>query len=203
MTKVSLLDARPLMPSGAPTPRLAPPIAVRLLVCGNADRGDDAAALVAVAHVLPRLDDHIRWRVEVKRCNQLDAADLVDVPPNETCVVVDTVVGIPPGETITLPLEELGRAGHRVAPRSSHALPIDQVVGIASAVRGCVPTGVFVGIGGGHRYHGVAGVATHAPDDAARRPVIHSGYMGRAVGAGWTHGQRHVARRCPQLLEER
>jgi len=150
MTKVSLLDARPLMPSGAPTPRLAPPIAVRLLVCGNADRGDDAAALVAVAHVLPRLDDHIRWRVEVKRCNQLDAADLVDVPPNETCVVVDTVVGIPPGETITLPLEELGRAGHRVAPRSSHALPIDQVVGIASAVRGCVPTGVFVGIGGGH-----------------------------------------------------
>lgn len=126
----------------------APLPAVRLLVCGNADRGDDGAALAAVAHILPRIEDAIRHRIEVRRCAQLDPTDLVDVPAGQACIVVDTVVGVDAGTVVLMPLEQLAADGHGVSPRSSHALPIDQVLGIAAALRGALPTGVFVGIGG-------------------------------------------------------
>jgi hydrogenase maturation protease len=125
----------------------APAPSIRLLVCGSADRGDDGAAVHAVAHLLPRLDPDLRQRLEVRRCPQLDAVDLIDVAPGEACIVLDTVVGVEPGEVVEIPLDELvTREG--IAPRSSHALPIDQVLGITMAVRGSVPEGTFVGIGG-------------------------------------------------------
>ncbi|HEX2627030.1 MAG TPA: hypothetical protein VHL56_09015 [Candidatus Limnocylindrales bacterium] len=125
----------------------APAPTIRLLVCGTADRGDDGAALHVVASLLPRLAPELRQRLEVRRCPQLDAVDLIDVAPGEGCVVLDTVVGIEPGTVVEIPLDELvTRTG--IAPRSSHALPIDQVLGITMAVRGSVPEGTFVGIGG-------------------------------------------------------
>ena len=125
----------------------APAPSIRLLVCGSADRGDDGAAVYAVAHLLPRLQPELRQRLEVRRCPQLDAVDLIDVAPGEACVVLDTVVGVEPGEVVDIPLDELvTREG--IAPRSSHALPIEQVLGITLAVRGAVPEGTFVGIGG-------------------------------------------------------
>ncbi|HET7182221.1 MAG TPA: hypothetical protein VFI15_08330 [Candidatus Limnocylindrales bacterium] len=125
----------------------APTPTIRLLVCGSADRGDDGAAVHAVAHLLPRLDAELLQRLEVRRCPQLDAVDLIDVAPGEGCVVLDTVVGVEPGEVVEIPLDELvTRDG--IAPRSSHALPIEQVLGITMAIRGTVPAGTFVGIGG-------------------------------------------------------
>lgn len=124
-----------------------PAPSVRVLVCGSADRGDDGAALNAVAHVLPRLDPSLRQRVEVRRCPQLDAADLIDVSEGEACLVLDTVVGVEPGTVVEIPLDEL-MSLEDAAPRSSHALPIAQVLGIAEAVRGQLPRGRFVGIGG-------------------------------------------------------
>lgn len=120
---------------------------VRVLVCGSADRGDDGAALCAVAHVLPSLDPILRQRVEVKRCQQLDATDIIDVAEGEACLVLDTVVGVPPGSIVQIPLDELSRL-EDAAPRSSHALPIGQVLGIAEAIRGGLPRGRLVGIGG-------------------------------------------------------
>ncbi len=126
----------------------APLPAVRLLVCGNADRGDDGAALAAVAHFLPRLEDAIRHRIEIRRCAQLDATDLIDVPDGQACIVVDTVVGVDAGTVVTMPLQELAANAHGVSPRSSHALPIGPTLGIAAAIRGALPDGVFVGIGG-------------------------------------------------------
>ncbi|MBI2781360.1 MAG: hydrogenase maturation protease [Chloroflexi bacterium] len=120
---------------------------IRVLVCGSADRGDDGAALCAVAHILPRLDPALRQRVEVRRCEQLDAADLIDVADGEACLVLDTVVGVEPGTVVRIPLDELARL-EAAGPRSSHALPISQVLGIAEAVRGQLPRGLFVGIGG-------------------------------------------------------
>lgn len=125
----------------------APTPTIRLLVCGSADRGDDGAAVVAVAHLLPRLEPGLRQRLEVRRCQQLDAVDLIDVAPGEACVVLDTVVGVEPGEVVEIPLDELA-AREGIAPRSSHALPIEQVLGITAAVRGALPAGMFVGIGG-------------------------------------------------------
>lgn len=125
----------------------APRPTLRVLICGSADRGDDGAALSAIAHVLPDLEPAIRQRIEIRRCLQLDPADLIDVPEDEACLVLDTVVGVEPGRVIEVPLIELIDHG-RIAPRSSHALPIQQVLGIAEAVRGSLPPGRFIGIGG-------------------------------------------------------
>jgi hydrogenase maturation protease len=124
-----------------------PPPVLRLLVCGSADRGDDGAALQAVAHILPRLDATVRQRLEVRRCVQLDATDLIDVAPGETCLILDTVVGVEPGSVVELDLDELA-SRTSISPRSSHALSIEQVLGLARAVRGALPDGRFVGIGG-------------------------------------------------------
>jgi len=124
-----------------------PPPNVRVLVCGSADRGDDGAALYAVAHLLPTLDDDVRECIEVHRCEQLDPVDLIEVADGVSCLVLDTVTGIEPGAVVEIPLDELTRL-EDAAPRSSHALPISQVLGIAEAVRGCLPRGLFVGIGG-------------------------------------------------------
>lgn len=125
----------------------APAPTLRVLVCGSADRGDDGAALSAIAHVLPGLEPVMSRRLEVRRCQQLDPTDLIDVRPDEACLVLDTVVGVEAGTVVEMPLAELARQ-QGVAPRSSHALPIQQVVGIADAVRGGLPRGLFVGIGG-------------------------------------------------------
>jgi hydrogenase maturation protease len=125
----------------------APAPAIRLLVCGNSDRGDDGAPLRAVAHVLPSLDAALRGLLEVRRCQQLDATDLIDVAAGEACLILDTVVGVEPGEIVEMALEDLATQA-TLAPRSSHALPISQVLGIARSVRGSLPRGTFVGIGG-------------------------------------------------------
>jgi hydrogenase maturation protease len=126
----------------------APLPAVRLLVCGNADRGDDGAALAAVAHFLPLLEDPIRHRIEVRRCAELGPGDLIDVPAGQACIVVDTVVGVDAGTVVTMPLEALACGANGVSPRSTHGLSIDEVLGIVASVRGGLPAGVLVGIGG-------------------------------------------------------
>lgn len=127
---------------------LAPP-SVRLLVCGNADRGDDGAALSAVATLLPSLPAALLERLEVRRCGHLRVEDLTDIPPAEVAVVVDAAVGIPPGHVVTLPISEILADPSSPTPRSSHELPIDQVLGLAQVLRpGGLPAGTFVGIGG-------------------------------------------------------
>jgi hydrogenase maturation protease len=141
----------------------APAPTVRVLVCGSADRGDDGAALTAIAHVLPSLDAETCRHLEVRRCTQLDATDLIDVPADERCLILDTVVGVDAGEIVDLPLEALV-VWTDVAPRSSHALPIQQVLGIAEAVRGSLPDGQFLGIGG--KWFGFGATRSRAVRDA-------------------------------------
>ncbi|HSO29165.1 MAG TPA: hypothetical protein VLS28_04635 [Candidatus Sulfomarinibacteraceae bacterium] len=126
----------------------APAPSLRILVCGMADRGDDGAALAAISHVLPALPDALRGRLEVRRCPQLDVTDLLDIAIGESCVVVDTVVGVEAGEIVTMSLDDLARRPAGISPRSSHALSVDDALLIAEAVRGSLPVGTFVGIGG-------------------------------------------------------
>ena len=126
----------------------APSFAVRLLVCGNADRGDDGAALAAVAHLLPRIEDSIRHRIDVRRCSRLDTADLIEVPADQVCVIVDTVVGPAAGSVVTVSLQDLAADGQGISPRSSPTDSIAEMLQLAAAVRGQLPAGVFVGIGG-------------------------------------------------------
>ncbi len=133
---------------GPPTAgRLLPP-SIRLFVCGSADRGDDGAALVAVAGLLPTLPRAVLDRVEVRRCNQLAVEDLVAVPSGMATVLVDAAVGIAPGQVIVLPLDRVARQRSGPAPHSSHALPADVAIRLAADLRGNVPAGSFVGIGG-------------------------------------------------------
>jgi hydrogenase maturation protease len=126
------------------------PRSVRLLVCGNAERGDDGAALAAVASLLAGLPPHLLDVLEVRRCEQLDLDDLIDLPTTAACVIADAVVGLAPGEVVTIPLTELpGRdAAASPVPRSSHVLPIGQLVAIAEIMRDDPLDGSFVGIGG-------------------------------------------------------
>ena len=125
------------------------PRPVRLLVCGNAERGDDGAALAAVAGLLPGLPPHLLSVLEVRRCEQLELEDLIEVPSETACVIVDTVVGVPVGSVVTMPLTDLpGQDGGAPAPRSSHVLPIGQLVAIAGILRDRRIEGSFVGVGG-------------------------------------------------------
>jgi hydrogenase maturation protease len=149
---------RPRYRGAAPSPgialdgvdmtHLAPP-SVRLLVCGNADRGDDGAALSAVATLLPTLQAALLERLEVRRCGQLRVEDLLDVTPGEVAIVVDAAVNVPPGHVVSMPISEIASAAGTAAPRSSHDLPIDQVLALAGTLRvGGLPAGTFIGIGG-------------------------------------------------------
>jgi hydrogenase maturation protease len=126
------------------------PRSVRLLVCGNAERGDDGAALAAVATLLAGLPPHLLAVLEVRRCEQLDLDDLLDLPLSTACVITDAVVGLAPGEVVTIPLGELPErdAAAGPVPRSSHVLPIGQLVAIAAVMRDRPLDGAFVGIGG-------------------------------------------------------
>ena len=125
--------------------------AVRLLVCGSADRGDDGAALSAVAGLLAGLPPHLLSVMEVRRCEQLDLEDLLDLPEATACVITDAVIGLPVGEIVTIPLPELpardaadGADPALVARRSRSA-------SWWRSPRSCATgrwTGSFVGIGG-------------------------------------------------------
>ena len=125
------------------------PRTVRLLVCGNAERGDDGAALAAVAGLLPGLPPHLLAVLEVRRCEQLELEDLLDLPDTFACVIVDTAVGVPVGTVVTIPLGELPeRDAASPSLRSSHVLPIGQLVAIAQILREHAIDGAFVGLGG-------------------------------------------------------
>jgi hydrogenase maturation protease len=119
---------------------------VRVLICGQADRGDDGVGEAAVA----RLPPSVLGVADVRHCGQLGIDDLLDIPPGEPCIIVDAALGPPPGGLVVLPLERVAaRAGaDAIAPRSSHQLPIDQVLRLVEVLRGEVPRGTFIGLGG-------------------------------------------------------
>jgi len=129
---------------------MSEPRTVRLLVCGNAERGDDGAALAAVAGLLPGLPPHLLAVLEVRRCEQLELEDLLDLPDSTACVIVDTAVGLPVGTVVTIPLCEIPDRDAAAGPnlRSSHVLPLGQLVAIAQILREHSMDGTFVGLGG-------------------------------------------------------
>ena len=124
---------------------------VPVFVCGERARGDDAAGFAAVALLPPGLRDH----VDVVPVGQLDILFLMDLPADAPCVVVDAVAGLRAGEVWVRPLAALvdrARALQAVRrapePRSSHELPLEQVLALAATLRDAPPAGTFVGIGG-------------------------------------------------------
>ena len=127
---------------------LAPP-SIRILVCGNADRGDDGAALSAVATLLPTLPPAMLERLEIRRCGQLRVEDLVEVAAGEVAIVLDAAVGVPPGHVVTVPIDRILADPSSPTPRSSHDQPIEALLDAARGLRpGGLPAGSFIGIGG-------------------------------------------------------
>ena len=121
------------------------PKRVYVLVCGERLRGDDAAAVLA-AEMLPA--DALAL-AEVIEVGLLSVEALLDVPEGVAAIVADTAIGIAPCEVVVLPLENVARStGRGAALASSHSLPPDQVLALAEALRGSLPRGAFVGIGG-------------------------------------------------------
>lgn len=113
-----------------------PPAPVWLLACGNADRRDDGAALVATRGL------------SAMECGQLEIDHLLAAPAGMPIVICDATVGVAPGSVVTLTFDELLANPRGPAPHSSHALPIDQVIGVARALSSKPIDGLFVGIGG-------------------------------------------------------
>ena len=124
---------------------------VPLFVCGEPARGDDAAGIAAV-DLLPA---DLRDRVEIVLVGQLDILVLMDLPANAPCIVVDAIAGLRPGEVWVRPLaalvnrsRALQSAGRAPELRSSHELPLEQVLDLAATLRDAPPAGTFIGIGG-------------------------------------------------------
>lgn len=119
---------------------------VLVLACGTPDRGDDAAALDAVA-LLDLLHPLARGRAVIRVVGQLGIEHLTDRPAGAAVIVVDAAVGLPQGAVRFLPFAALVDGARSPVPRSSHELPIPEVVGIAEIVGGPLEGGVLV-VGG-------------------------------------------------------
>lgn len=118
---------------------------VRLLVCGERLRRDDGAAILA-AESLPADAKELAEIIEV---GQLSVEALLDLDQGARFVVADAAVGVAPGEVVTLPLDRLaGGDATGPSPASSHSMPAQQVIALATELRGAAPRGVFVGLGG-------------------------------------------------------
>lgn len=126
------------------------PRPVRLLVCGNTDRGDDGAALAAVTGLLAGLPAHLLADLEVRPCESLQLEDLLELPDDGACVIVDAARGMTPGAVVTIALTDVPARDARTGPvpRSSHVLPIGQIVAMAEVMRGRPVAGSLVAIGG-------------------------------------------------------
>ena len=118
--------------------------AVDVLVCGNADRGDDGAPIAAA----PLLDWLLASPGHLRVVGELDVTHLCSIPDDDGLVIVDAATGLEPGAIAMLRLDDAGAYGSRIRPRSSHALPIPEVVAIANTLRGQPLDGRIVVIGG-------------------------------------------------------
>ncbi len=131
---------------GRPSVESRGPVAVEVIVCGSADRADDGAPIAACRFLRPLLPPDVRLRI----VDQLDIDHLLAIAPGAGVVVVDTATGLAPGAVVELPLSGQSPGTAAVRPRSSHALAIPEVVGLAEMIRGRPIVGRIVAIGGNH-----------------------------------------------------
>ena len=129
MPVVRLPDAPERTEDSVPVPTTL----IEILACGAPDRGDDGAAVIAVARLADDLPDDVRTRT---------------VPKGAGAIVVDTATGVDPGWIVEIPFSGLAGRESGIRPRSSHALSIPETIGVASIIRGRPLQGMVVAIGG-------------------------------------------------------
>jgi len=137
------LPARPRSAS-ASGPQRGATVAVEVLLCGSPDRGDDGAPIAASQLLRGSLPPDVAMRV----VGMLDVDDLLSIPPGAGVVIVDAATGIDPGAIVDLALTGLIGQQDGVRSRSSHALALPEVVGLAEMIRGRPLRGRIVAIGG-------------------------------------------------------
>lgn len=178
---------------------------VVVLVCGEPERGDDAAAIRAVA----LLDPAIGAGADVRLCGALEVEDLLAIEPGAACLLVDAATGIGPGTLASGPLDALVTGSRRgaegapeavadrsgrmpaVRPRSTHAMPVGDVLGLAAILRPGLPDGRFVAIGGASFALGGGlspAVAAALPGAARLVAAEVRALAGTAAGAGEAPG---------------
>ena len=118
------------------------PAPVLVLACGALDRTDDAAGLLAARALADRLAAR---GVELEAVGDLSVDDLSERDPATRFVIVDAAYGPAPGEVVRLPFAAL--PGSRAKPRSSHELPIPEMLGLAELLAGRPLRGELVAIG--------------------------------------------------------
>jgi hydrogenase maturation protease len=118
---------------------------VSVLICGERLRGDDGAAVFAAG----LLTDDVEALASITEVGQLSVEALLATPPDAAVILVDSALGIAPGQVVELPLSALaGEAGNDATPASTHAMPAHQVLTLAAELRGAPLYGTFVGLGG-------------------------------------------------------
>jgi len=119
-------------------------VAVTVLACGPPNRGDDGVAVEACRRLRSRLPgDAI-----VRAVDQLDVDDLLAIPDGSAVLIVDAARGLRPGAIRSIPLGGLLTTPGSIRPRSSHALAMPEVIGLANMIRGHPLRGRIVVIGG-------------------------------------------------------
>jgi hydrogenase maturation protease len=100
--------------------------------------------------VMDRLREQLPRDVTMRAVGMLDVDDLLSIPSGAGVVIVDAATGIDPGAIVDLALHGLIGRSDDVHPRSSHALTLPEVVGLAEMLRGRPLCGRIVAIGGSH-----------------------------------------------------
>jgi hydrogenase maturation protease len=116
---------------------------VVVFACGDPLRGDDSVAPLAVKGMPADVMDG----VAVRLVGALETEYLVDLPAGVRVVIVDAVVGPPPGEIVQIDIAEMSGRAEEVVTTSTHQLPLDQVIAIAQLLRDQPIEGIFVGVG--------------------------------------------------------
>lgn len=130
---------------GAPPPPVGQGGRVVLFACGNALRGDDSVA----GRALAGLPDEVLRRAEVRSTAALEPEQLVDLDAGLAVLVIDAVAGVPAGQLVRLDLEAVADRAADVRACSTHQLPLDRVLGLASLLRDAPVRGLFLGLGVG------------------------------------------------------
>jgi hydrogenase maturation protease len=120
---------------------------------------------------------------------QLDVDDLLSIPSGAGVVIVDAATGIEPGAIVALALNGLIGHQERIRPRSSHALALPEVVGLAEMIRGRPLRGRIVAIGGaqfgfGEAFSSPVAAALRLLSDAILEAVWHVRPTGDPRGGG-------------------
>ena len=123
---------------------------VVVFACGEPLRGDDGVAHAAV----DVLSQRAIGASSVRHVAALGPEDLAGLAEDSTSIIVDAVVGVPPGEIVRMDLVHLPTPP-TMHPTSSHQLPLDMVVGLAKLM-GWKPRGVFLGVGAVDFTHGAS-----------------------------------------------